>query len=252
MPKSSHKIFGIFSTKQIVKIGTGTTQRKKVHKIYWHVNEIEDDLIEIQALNSNYEPQGPKKLVPKDTFLANFDAEPEFYAFKTLTPRDSTQQEYSSVKQRQLSDKQSDKKNTKTLDYIANIKNSFNLALLYVQQGQTEKAKDILDRLLELDIQLDQKHKHAFNEFAIDLRKHRLYNEALKYYNQVLRTTKNDEHIYFNIAHVYYHLNKYEKCVEYLNKALQLNKNFTTAKKFLQFLQKKLESEQNKTYKLTI
>ena len=54
------------------------------------------------------------------------------------------------------------------------------------------------------------------------------------------------------MARVYYCLNEYEKSIKYLNKALQLNKNFTTAKKFLQFLQKKLESEQNKTYKLTI
>ena len=252
MPKTRHRIYGIFSTKKVVKIGTGATQRKKIHKIYWHVNEIEDDLIEIQALNSNYEPQGPKKLVPKDTFLANFDAEPEFYAFKTFTPRDSTKQQYSSTKQRQVSDKQDKKNEDPTLDYITNIKNNFNLALLYVQQGQTEKAQDILDRLLKLDVPLEEKHKHTFNEFAIDLRKHRLYYEALKYYNQILRITKNDEHIYFNMARVYYCLNEYEKSIKYLNKALQLNKNFTTAKKFLQFLQKKLESEQNKTYKLTI
>jgi len=253
MPKSRHKIFGIFSTKKVIKIGTGTTQRKKIHKIYWQVNEIEDDLIEIQALNNNYQPQGPKKIIPKDAFLANFDAEPEFYAFKTFTPQDNTQQQYNLVKSRQSSDKQSDKKNkTENIDYIANIKNNFNLALLYVQQGQTEKAQDILDRLLKLDVPLEEKHKHTFNEFAIDLRKHRLYHEALKYYNQILRITDKDEHIYFNIARVYYCLNEYDKAIEYLNKALKLNNDFVVAKKFLKFIQNELKSEQNKTFKLAI
>ena len=60
---------GIFSAQEIRKVGTGTTQRKIIQKTYWHALELQNGDIELQVLNPNYIPAGPKKIVPLDQFL---------------------------------------------------------------------------------------------------------------------------------------------------------------------------------------
>lgn len=75
----AEKIKGVFSTQTISKVGTGTTQRRSIQKSYWSAEELEDGRIEIQPLNSNYVPSGPKRKVARDDFLSKFNPEPEFY-----------------------------------------------------------------------------------------------------------------------------------------------------------------------------
>jgi hypothetical protein len=77
--KKTEKIKGVFSTQIIQKVGTGTTTRKTVKKSYWFVDEIDNNVIEIQPLNVNYVPSGPKRRIPKEDFLEKFSPEPEFY-----------------------------------------------------------------------------------------------------------------------------------------------------------------------------
>jgi len=80
------KIKGVFSTQTLVKIGTGTTQRKTVQKSYWMAKELDNGEIEIQPLNRNYVPSGPKKVISKEEFLEKYVPEPEFYTY-TVYPK---------------------------------------------------------------------------------------------------------------------------------------------------------------------
>jgi Skp family chaperone for outer membrane proteins len=78
-------IKGVFSTQSVIKIGTGTTQRKKIQKSYWFANELENNQVEIQPLNVNYVPSGPKKVIPKEKFLEKQrDIRIKINDFKTL------------------------------------------------------------------------------------------------------------------------------------------------------------------------
>jgi tetratricopeptide (TPR) repeat protein len=226
---SKKSLEGIFSTREVVKIGSGTTQRKIVQKIYWYAREVDDNLIKIQVLNDNFEPHGPEKTISKNTFLANFNIEPKFVAYKHLGSNSKNKQ----VKSHTL---QADANENTTIAYMQDI---FDIALLYLKNGQNSKATKALDKLLDLDIEFTNKCKCTFNNFAIDLRKKNLYDEALKYYKKLLSVSKkDDENLHFNIARVYYCLNNYKNCMQHLKKALQINSQFTVAKKFLKFLKK--------------
>jgi hypothetical protein len=72
-------IEGVFSNQEVRKVGTGTTTRKTIQKSYWYAIEQENGEIELQPLNLNYMPSGPKKRVSMDEFLEQYAPEPEFY-----------------------------------------------------------------------------------------------------------------------------------------------------------------------------
>ncbi|WP_457572057.1 tetratricopeptide repeat protein [Desulfovulcanus sp.] len=239
--QAENKIKGVFSIQTLMKIGAGTTQRKKVQKSYWFANEIENGMVEIQPLNLNYVPSGPKKLVPKDEFLDKFSPEPEFYTY-TVYPK---------IRELNKTIARADRHRKRGETYSAeyeynnalkideeNIRANFGLGLTYLERGDKEKAKDIFDRLVKLDAAFEAEHKHLFNEFGINLRKQEMYEEAVDYYGRALELSPDDENLHCNIARAYYGLQKYDKVVAHLKKALELNPNFEEAKKFVQYLKK--------------
>ena len=70
-------IEGVFSNQEIRTVGTGTTTRKTIQKSYWYAVEQPEGDVEVQPLNMNYIPSGPKKRISKDEFLEKFSPEPE-------------------------------------------------------------------------------------------------------------------------------------------------------------------------------
>jgi len=236
------KIKGVFSTQTLMKIGTGTTQRKTIQKSYWFAEELDDGTISIQPLNVNYVPSGPKKQISKDEFLDKFSPEPEFYV-QTVYPkmRELTKTIARAERHRQKGETYSAEfefKNALKIDE-ENIRANFGLGLTYLDRGEKEKAKDVFERLVKLDAAFEEEHKHLFNEFGIKLRKQGMYDEAVQYYGRALELTKDDEHLHYNIARAYFGLNRIDKVIEHLQEALKLNPEFEEAKKFMEYLDKK-------------
>ena len=236
------KIKGVFSTQTLIKIGTGTTQRKTVQKSYWMAKELDNGQIEIQPLNRNYVPSGPKKVISKEEFLEKYVPEPEFYTY-TVYPkmRELTKTIARADRHRMRGETYSaefEYKNALKIDE-ENIRANFGLGLTYLDRGDTEKANNIFERLVKLDAAFEKEHKHLFNEFGIKLRKNKMYNQCLDYYKRALNLAQNDEHLYYNIARCYFEMKDYTKCKEYLEKALELNPDFEEGKKFMEYLKKK-------------
>lgn len=235
-------IKGVFSTQTLMKVGTGTTQRKTIQKSYWFAQEKEDGTIEVQPLNVNYVPSGPKRIIPKNEFLDKFSPEPEFY-IQTVYPkmRELTKTIARAERHRKRGETYSAEfefKNALTIDE-ENIRANFGLGLTYLERGDKEKANDVFKRLVKLDAAFEEEHKHLFNEFGINLRKQKMYDQAVEYYERALELTKNDEHLHYNIARAYFGLNKIDKTVEHLKKALEINPNFEEGKKFIAYLKQK-------------
>jgi len=236
------KIKGVFSTQTLIKIGTGTTQRKTVQKSYWMAKELDNGQIEIQPLNRNYVPSGPKKVISKEEFLEKYVPEPEFYTY-TVYPkmRELTKTIARADRHRMRGETYSaefEYKNALKIDEES-IRANFGLGLTYLDRGDTEKANNIFERLVKLDAAFEKEHKHLFNEFGIKLRKNKMYNQCLDYYKRALNLAQNDEHLYYNIARCYFEMKDYTKCKEYLEKALELNPDFEEGKKFMEYLKKK-------------
>lgn len=236
MADGKGRLKGVFSTQSVEKVGTGTTVRKTIQKTFWMVMETDDGSVDIQPLNNSYIPSGPKRKVAKEDVLARFQPEPEFYV-QTVYPRmrelnrTVVKGEAHRAKGEQFSAEL--EFNTALAVDEENVRANFGLGLIYLERGETAKADNIFERLVKLDAAFEEQHKHLFNDFGINLRKNKMYDQALAYYQRALQMTKHDEHLYYNMARAYYEEQNIERCVEFLNKALRMNSNFEAARKFL-------------------
>lgn len=239
---AKERIKGVFSTQMLTKVGTGTTMRKTIQKSYWFATELEDGNIEVQPLNVNYIPSGPKKAIPRDEFLDKFSPEPEFYTV-TVMPK---MRELEKTVAR--GDRHRKKGETYSAEYEynnavkvdeENVRANFGLGLTYLERGDKDKAQDIFERLIKIEAAYEAEHKHLFNDFGISLRKSNMIDQALAYYGQALNLSTNDENLYYNVARVYLERKDIPKTVEMLQKALEINPEMPEAQKFMQFLQSK-------------
>ncbi|WP_320171395.1 tetratricopeptide repeat protein [Maridesulfovibrio sp.] len=240
------KIQGVFSSQSVQKIGTGTTVRRTISKMYWMVRELDDGSVEVQALNKSYVPAGPKSAVDMEEFLSKYSPEPEFYV-STVYPK---------IKELGSSIERGEKARQAGATYSAefefqnaldvdeeNVKANFGLGLTYMERGENTKANDIFERLVNLDAAFQTEHKHLFNEFGINLRKSGMQDQAIEYYQRALQMSSQDENLHYNIARAYFEKGMLEKCADHLTKALSLNKDHVEAQKFFDFVKKQLQGQ---------
>ncbi|MEW5773784.1 MAG: tetratricopeptide repeat protein [Thermodesulfobacteriota bacterium] len=240
--KKHEKINGVFSTQVISKVGTGTTVRKTVKKTYWFVDETDTGEVDIQPLNVNYVPSGPKRKVSKDEFLEKFSPEPEFY-INTVYPkmREMNMAVIQGEKHRERGETFSAElefNHALTIDE-ENVRANFGLGLTYLERGNDTKANDIFQRLVKLEAAFEAEHKHLFNEFGINLRKNKMYDQSVEYYQRALGLSEVDENLHYNIARAWFEKQNFAKVKEHLEEALRLNPNFEEGRKFLDYLVKK-------------
>jgi len=237
--KQHDRIKGVFSTQAIQRVGTGTTTRKTIQKMYWFVEELEDKFLEIQPLNKNYVPSGPKRKITVEELLEKFSPEPEFYV-STVYPR---------MRELNMTIVKGEKHRSKGEIFSAelefgqalvvdeeNVRANFGLGLTYLDRGEANKAQDIFERLVRLDAAFDKQHKHLFNEFGINLRKNKMLDQALDYYKRAEDLTQTDENLHYNIARAFFEKNDVANCFEYLKKALAINPELSAARKFITYL----------------
>lgn len=237
--KPHDKVKGVFSTQAIQRVGTGTTTRKTIQKMYWFVEEIDDKSLDIQPLNKNYVPSGPKRKITMEELLEKFSPEPEFYV-STVYPR---------MRELNMTIVKGEKHRSKGEIFSAelefgqalavdeeNVRANFGLGLTYLDRGEANKAQDIFERLVRLDAAFDKQHKHLFNEFGINLRKNKMLDQALDYYKRAEDLTQSDENLHYNIARAFFEKKDFVNCFEHLKKALDLNPDLAAAKKFLLYL----------------
>ncbi len=82
---------------------------------------------------------------------------------------------------------------------------------------------------------------YLYNRIAISLRKLHKYETAEQYYIKALDNIQADPNLFFNIGRLYVDWKKWDKVVEWAQKAVGLNPEFEEAQKMLRFAQKKLK-----------
>jgi tetratricopeptide (TPR) repeat protein len=236
------RIRGVFSSQEIRKVGTGTTTRKTVYKAFHFVEQTADGGIEYQTLNVNYVPSGPKRKMSMEDLIERFSPEPEFY-LNSVYPK---MQEL----QRAIENADAHREKNETFaaehEYGAalavddeNVRANFGIGLTYMQRGETGKADDIFERLVKLDAAFTPEHKHMFNEFGINLRRSKMYNQAVVYYKRAMDLTVNDENLRVNLARALFESKDIQGCTEQLVAALNLAPGCDPATKFLNWLMEK-------------
>lgn len=237
-----NKIFGIFSSQTMQKVGTGTSVRKTIQKTFWMAKELDDGVVEIQPINMNCVPSGPKRKVAKEDLIQKFSPEPEYYV-QTVYPamRSLDQKIQDGEKHREKGEHFSaENKFQKALEVdVENVRANFGLGLTYLERGESEKADNIFERLVKLDAAFEPEHKHLFNDFGINLRKNKMYDQALEYYSRAETLATADENLYYNMARAYFEKRRVEQAIEYLNKALELDPEHEAATRFLEWIREK-------------
>ena len=243
------KISGVFSTQTVAKVGTGTTTRKTIQKAYWFAeqstvfgadDEPDQEVVQVQPLNTNNIPSGPKEDVPLSDFLQRFSPELEYYQAEVFPKMNELDTTIKRAEQQRdegaLYSAQFEYEAALVVDE-QNVRANFGLGLTYMERGENHKAHDIFERVVKLDAAFAPEHKHLFNEFGINLRKSGLIDEAVDYYARALEMTSEDENLHYNIARAYFERGDKDDCIASLNKALELNPNFEEARKFLEYLE---------------
>ena len=240
--KPRERIKGIFSTQAIQKVGTGTTTRRTIQKMYWFVEEDTAHNLVIQPLNKHYVPSGPKRRIALDELLEKFSPEPEFY-ISTVYPR---LRELNMVIQKGEQHREKGEVFSAELEFTQalavdeeNIRANFGLGLTYLDRGEGNKAEDIFQRLVRLDAAFEKEHKHLFNEFGISLRKNKMLDQAVSYYQRAEELAVRDDNLMFNIARAFFDKKEYDNAMQYLQKALAYNPDHAESRRFVAFLAEK-------------
>ncbi|WP_165174935.1 tetratricopeptide repeat protein [Desulfovibrio sp. ZJ369] len=243
---SKTEVRGVFSTQEIRKVGTGTTTRKTVQKTFWFIEQ-HGDVIECQPLNPNYVPSGPKRKITMDELIGKFAPEPEFYMNSVYPKMQEMQRSVDN------GDSHREKGETFAAEYEysralkideENVRANFGIGLTYLERGDAEKAQDIFARLVKLDGAFEPEHKHLFNEFGINLRKNKMLQQSLEYYQRALQLSQSDENLYMNMARVLLETKDINGCIDHLLKALEIAPSHEPSIKFLAWLiQKNLVPE---------
>ncbi len=236
------KIRGVFSSQEIRKVGTGTTTRKTVQKTFWYAEEDTKGDIFLQAINANFIPTGNKRKITRTELIEKYSPELEFYV-QTVYPK---MREINEGLDR--ADNMREKGETFSAEYeydnvlavdVENVRANFGIGLTYLQRGESDKAENIFGRLVKLDAAFEAEHKHLFNEFGINLRKSKMLDQALEYYQRGLELCSEDENLHINIARVYLEKNDIENCLKYVTSAYNMAIPSIVVKKFLEWLEAK-------------
>ena len=217
------EILGTYSSSSKEKIGTGTTAKQIVSKVYWLVLQIDVDFYRLHVLNDEHLPSKVKLDVVGKDIINAYSPEPSYF-LETFIPA-----------VRELLDSENEAKMRFVLDVLD----------LEPEAGQT--PRDCLEKnfapLFANKETLIREQRAHLNAFGIQSRKTNLLNEALDYYHKSLQLSPDNENLLFNVARVYFDLNDINNSIECLNKALAINPDFPQAKKFLAFLKKFPNSE---------
>lgn len=236
---AANRIFGVFSSRTESTVGTGTTTRQTVQKTYWFAQEMDNGALQVQPLNNNNVPAGPKLTVERDKFLDNYHPEPEYYAEVVRPSMDALEGSISRGERHRASGEgySAEYEFGHAIDVDEeNVRANFGLGLTYLERGETGRAEDVFRRLVGIGSTFEPEHKHLFNDFGINLRRNGMVDQAIEYYLKAEELSKHDENLCLNIARAYYEKGDFENCIKYIKKSLELNPELEEGLMFWSYL----------------
>ncbi len=240
---------GVFSTITTSVIGTGTTRRKQETTMLYFAEEVNPGTVEYRMLNLKFVPFGQATVTDLETFVKEFKPEPEIYETKTLPAlRELTKTLAKAERCRSRGEKYSAEyefRNALKIDED-NARGNFGLGLSLLDQGKNDEATKVLRKLVQLHDTFSSENKHVFNELGIQLRKNKLYDQALSYYASALKVSKEDENLYYNIARTLWDKEDFENSNKYISRAMLINPDFKEGRKLQLAVEKKLGIDRKK------
>ncbi|MFP4454205.1 MAG: tetratricopeptide repeat protein [Desulfonatronovibrio sp.] len=233
----------MFSSTGQGKAGEGENQKKIDQHVVVFASEEDDGKITIRSLNEKFVPSGTAKVISRENLLKNFLPEPDIYMNKVLPAmRELFKTVARGERHLQNNETYSAEMEFKSALRIdeENIRATFGLGLSYLQRNDTQRGEIVFKRLVKLKGAFEPEHKHMFNEFGINLRKNKMFTQALKYYARAAQHSRQDENLFFNMARTYHDAGNKKLAMKMVRKALDINPEFEQAQKLRKHLQSKI------------
>jgi tetratricopeptide (TPR) repeat protein len=239
--KYVRKIQGIFFEESTITLGTGNTQKTQKMKNYCQADQIDNEKVKLSFLGNEGKPTGIVIEIAYDEFLRRYTFDPN-YRVKTKDEAEHDRHVAVAEKQRARGEIYSAELEYTTALKIdpESIRANFGIGTLYMEMGDTAKAKDVFRKLSEVEAIFEEDNKHIFNEFGIELRKANMLEEALSNYQKAVTISPQDEHLYFNVARIYYDIKEWNNALVWLKKALEINPHFRDAMSFQTLIGKEM------------
>lgn len=231
--KYLRKIQGVFFEESTITLGTGHTQKNQKVKNYCQAEQIDNEKVKLTFLGNEGKPTGIVIEIAMEEFLRRYTFDPN-YRVKTKDEAEHDRHVAVAEKQRARGELYSAEfEYTKALKIDPeSIRANFGIGTLYMEMGDAAKAKQVFRKLSEVEAIFEEENKHIFNEFGIELRKANMLEEAMANYQKAITISPQDEHLYFNIARIYYDTKQWDNALVWLNKALEINQHFRDAMSF--------------------
>jgi len=238
-------ILGVYSLGLTTDLGVGETAGKHQSVTYWYARQLDADRIEVQPLNVHHVPSGVKKELATRDFLIQYAPEPRYYTVHTVPALESLAKKLKRGEEAfSLGDlDEAERQFVKALmiDDV-NVTATYGVGKVASEKKDYAKLKRVLGTLLHLDEAFAQEYREQFNSFGITLRKNGNFDEALAFYGRALELNANDDHVHFNMARAFFDKKSVDDCLRHLNLALSIRPDFVEARKFLDFVIKRMGS----------
>ena len=229
-------ILGVYCYLEITDHGTAGTVKKDQLSTYYYVRYIDDNEFELQPLNNKNIPSGIFSVIDRYNFLLNYQPEPQFYNYYSPPEMESLLNKldwaYNDFDRQALN--ASEKKLIQALLIDESYINNADIAFRCENQDYI-KLKQVLEMLKGKGESSNFVLREQLNDFGINLRKDGYYEESINYHQKTLEINEYDEHVYFNLARTYFEKGNILNCIDYLEKALELNPQFEEARKFIRY-----------------
>lgn len=242
------RISGVFFQKFVSTIGTGTTVRKIEQYAFYFAQEVEEDVIEVQALGPENVLLGEPKTINREELLSKFMPEPQ-KSLEFARQRAAQQQQITKAVARGDKFYKHGETYSAEFEYCKalaldeeNVRANFGVGLCYISRGERDKARTVFERLVELEASFSDEHKHLFNEFGISLRKAAMHQEALAYYSRAVELCPGDENLHYNMARAAFDMGEAKLAAQHLGDCLKLNPTHEEGLRFLSYLKRKRQA----------
>ncbi|MFH1091319.1 MAG: tetratricopeptide repeat protein [Pseudomonadota bacterium] len=232
---------GVYLEVVVHKIGTGSTARRQEIKNYYLAKSYGEDLIQVQPLDMDDKPLRIIEQVSLEEFKSRFTFQPDYFKNKKSPLQTKVDQAIAQAEahynRREYNSAEYEYSKALKLDED-NVRANFGVGKVYLATGETEKARETFENLAKIEAVFEKENKHVFNELGIELRRLKLYDQAIEYYLKALSIAQDDENLFFNLARAYYEKGDLAQAVQFLKRALALKPDLEEAVRLLAAIEK--------------
>ncbi|MEA3333044.1 MAG: tetratricopeptide repeat protein [Pseudomonadota bacterium] len=242
------KIAGYYIEQVKISLGTGATKRKTTGENIFYAEELPNGEIKLSLLNMAGKPTSITEVVEKEEFFQRCQPKLDFVPpdktekldkFKEKADRHASRGNLH-LRKKEYNSAEFEFQNTLKLDE-EHVRANYGMVKLHLEKGEEEEAKEVLDKMTSIEALFEDENKHVFNEVGIDLRRMKMFDQALDSYRKALEINAEDPILNFNMARALIDKKQWEPALASLDRALELKEDFPEALKLAQLLRTKLE-----------